>query len=217
VRATEAYEDSRKLIAEFINANQESEIIFTKGTTEAINLVASSFGEAFINKGDNVIISTMEHHSNIVPWQLMCEKRQASLRVIPINDEGELLFDEFEKLIDDNTKIISLAYISNVLGTINPVRDIIRVAHEKNIPVLLDAAQAAPHLKIDVQELDCDFLTVSGHKMYAPTGIGCLYGKREYLDKMPPYHGGGEMIKTVTFEKTTYNVLPYKFEAGTAY
>ncbi len=215
IKATEAYENARKTLANHLNAREEAEIIYTRGTTEAINLVANTYGRQNVKKGDNIIVSGMEHHSDIVPWQMICQEKGAELRVIPLNDEGEQIFEELPNLIDDNTKIIATNYISNVLGTINPVRDIIKLAHEKNIPVLIDGAQATPHLKIDVQELDCDFLTVSGHKMYGPTGIGCLYGKRELLDSMPPFHGGGEMIKTVSFEETTYNVLPFKYEAGT--
>lgn len=214
-KATEAYENVRKKAAEFVNAGSPEEILFTRGTTEGINLVARSFGQAFVSKGDNVIISAMEHHSNIVPWQMLCEEKEARLRVIPINDAGELELEKLPELIDERTKIISIAYISNVLGTINPVKEVIDLAHSQDIPVLLDAAQSTPHLKTDVRELDCDFLAVSGHKMYGPTGSGFLYGKRKYLDAMPPYEGGGEMIESVSFEKTTYNKLPYKFEAGT--
>lgn len=213
--ATEAYESARIKIKKFINALGKNEIIFTRGTTESINLVAQSYGRKNFNEGDEVIISHMEHHSNIVPWQLICEERKAKLRVIPIDDNGELVFEEFEKMINEKTKFVSIVYASNSLGTVNPVKKIIEVAHSYNVPVLLDAAQAVNHLKIDVQELDCDFLAFSGHKLYGPTGIGILYGKVNHLDSMPPYQGGGDMISKVTFEKTLYNELPYKFEAGT--
>ena len=215
VKATKSFEAARKNIASFINADRDAEVIFTRGTTEAINLVASTYGRANVYKGDNVIVSGMEHHSNIVPWQMLCEEKGAELRVIPVNDLGELEIDKLPALINNNTKILACNFVSNVLGTINPVEEIIKIAHENNVVVLLDSAQATPHIKIDVQKLDCDFLTVSGHKMYGPTGIGCLYGKYELLESMPPYHGGGEMIKTVTFEHTTYNVPPFRFEAGT--
>ncbi len=214
-KATEAHEASRKTVAEFINASSSDEIIFTRGTTEAINLIAFSFGEAFCNEGDEIIISTLEHHSNIVPWQMLCERKKMKLRIIPINEKGELKMDIFETLLNEKTKLVSVAHVSNVLGTINPVEEIIEKAHAKNIPVFIDGAQSAPHIKVDVQALDVDFYAFSGHKMYAPTGIGALYGKREWLNKIPPYQGGGEMIQTVTFEKTTYNELPFKFEAGT--
>uniref|UniRef100_A0A7V3E8K8 Cysteine desulfurase n=1 Tax=Ignavibacterium album TaxID=591197 RepID=A0A7V3E8K8_9BACT len=213
--ATEAYEGSRIKIKKFINALGKNEIIFTRGTTESINLVAQSYGRKNFNEGDEIIISHMEHHSNIVPWQMICEERKAKLRVIPIDDSGELVFEEFERMINEKTKFVSVVYASNSLGTVNPVRKIIDVAHSYNIPVLLDAAQAVNHLQIDVQELDCDFLAFSGHKLYGPTGIGILYGKVNHLDSMPPYQGGGDMISKVTFEKTLYNELPYKFEAGT--
>lgn len=214
-KATEAHEASRKTVAEFINATSSDEIIFTRGTTEAINLIAFSFGEAFCNEGDEIVISTLEHHSNIVPWQMLCERKKMKLRIIPINEKGELKMDVFETLLNEKTKLVSVAHVSNVLGTVNPVEEIIKKAHAKNIPVFIDGAQSAPHIKVDVQMLDVDFYAFSGHKMYAPTGIGALYGKREWLDKIPPYQGGGEMIQTVTFEKTTYNELPFKFEAGT--
>ncbi len=213
--ATEAYEAARKKVASFINAAHTHEVIFTRGTTESINLVASSFGKLALKKGDEVLISAMEHHSNIVPWQMICEEKEAVLKVIPMNTNGELLMDEFASLLTDKVKIVSVTYISNSLGTINPVKDIIEQAHAKNIPVLLDVAQAIQHVPVDVQELDVDFIAFSGHKLYGPTGIGILYGKEEWLNKMPPYQGGGDMIKTVTFAKTTYNELPYKFEAGT--
>jgi cysteine desulfurase/selenocysteine lyase len=214
-KATDAYEIVRKKVTEYINAEHEHEVIFTRSTTDGINLVAHSFGKKFIKAGDSVIISAMEHHSNIVPWQMMCEDRGANLKVIPMNERGELLLDEFEKLLDETVKIISLTYVSNSLGTINPVKEIISKAHQHNIPVLIDAAQAIQHLGLDVQALDADFVVFSGHKMYAPTGIGILYGKEKWLNAMPPYQGGGDMIKTVTFKKTTYNDLPFKFEAGT--
>lgn len=213
--ATEEFESARIIVKNFINALGKNEIIFTRGTTEAINLVASSYGRKNINEGDEIIISTMEHHSNIVPWQMLCEEKKAKLKVIPINDEGEIVFEEFEKLINEKTKFVSVVYASNSLGTVNPVKKIIDLAHHYNIPVMLDAAQAVNHLKIDVQELDCDFLAFSGHKLYGPTGIGVLYGKVNHLDAMPPYQGGGDMISKVTFEHTTYNELPHKFEAGT--
>ena len=205
----------RIIIKNFINALGKNEIIFTRGTTESINLVASSYGRTNVKEGDEIIISTMEHHSNIVPWQMLCAEKNAKLRVIPVNDEGELIFEEFEKLINEKTKFVSVVYASNSLGTVNPVKKIIDLAHSYNIPVLLDAAQAVNHLKIDVQKLDCDFLAFSGHKLYGPTGIGVLYGKVNYLEAMPPYQGGGDMISKVTFEETTYNELPHKFEAGT--
>ncbi|MFA3782701.1 SufS family cysteine desulfurase [Melioribacteraceae bacterium 4301-Me] len=214
--ATESYENARLKVKEFINALSSSEIIFVRGATEAINLVANSFfmGKYF-NDGDEIIISAMEHHSNIVPWQLIQNKIDLKLRVIPMNDAGELDIDEYEKMFSSKTKLVSVVYISNSLGTINPVKKITEIAHKNNVPVLLDAAQAVPHIKIDVQELDCDFLVFSGHKVFGPTGIGVLYGKTEYLESMPPYQGGGDMIRTVSFEKTTFDDLPHKFEAGT--
>lgn len=214
-KASQAFDDVRVKIQHFINAASEREIIFTRGTTESINLVASTFGRKFIGAGDEIIITAMEHHSNIVPWQMLCEEKQAKLKVIPMTDSGELCLDQLEGLITEKTKLISVVHTSNSLGTVNPVKEIIRTAHQKNIPVLIDAAQAIAHEPLDVQELDCDFLAFSGHKMFGPTGVGCLYGKRELLEKMPPYQGGGEMIHSVSFEKTTYNEVPFKFEAGT--
>ncbi len=214
-RATDVFEETRRKVTAYINAAHDYEVLYTKGTTESVNLVASCFGKRFVKPGNSVIISAMEHHSNIVPWQMMCEDRGAILKVIPINDKGELLMDEFEQLLDDTVSIISVNYISNSLGTVNPIRDIIAKAHAKGVPVMIDAAQAIQHLPIDVQDLDVDFLAFSSHKMYGPTGIGILYGKEKWLNEMPPYQGGGEMIKTVSFQKTVYNVLPFKFEAGT--
>jgi cysteine desulfurase/selenocysteine lyase len=214
-RATAAYEGVREQARAFINAREAREMIFVRGTTEGINLVASSWGRRNLQPGDEVLISAMEHHSNIVPWQLICEERGATLRVIPMNRRGELLLDEYARLLGDRTKIVAIAHVSNSLGTINPVAEIVRLAHARGIPVLVDGAQAAPHLKVDVQELGCDFYTVSSHKMFGPTGIGLLYGRAEHLDAMPPYQGGGDMIKSVTFARTTYADLPAKFEAGT--
>jgi cysteine desulfurase / selenocysteine lyase len=214
-KATNAYESSRQAVKKFINAPKKEEIIFVRGTTEAINLVSNTYGLKNIKENDEIIISTLEHHSNIVPWQMLCERTGAKLKVIPINSKGEIIFEEFEKMISNKTKFVSVAYISNSLGTINPVKKIIELAHEHNIPVMLDGAQAVQHTKIDVQNLDCDFFAFSGHKCYGPTGIGVLYGKEKFLEDMPPYQGGGDMIRKVTFEKTTYNNLPYKFEAGT--
>ena len=213
--ATTKYEATRSTVKRFINAGEEREIVFVRGTTEGLNLVAQSFGRQRVGEDDEVIISTMEHHSNIVPWQMLCEERGARLRVIPINDDGELLLDEYEKLLSPRTKLVSLVHVSNSLGTINPIKRIIETAHAQGVPVAIDGAQAAPHLRLDVQDLDCDFYTFSGHKLFGPTGIGVLYGKAEHLEAMPPYQGGGDMIKSVTFEKTIYNDLPYKFEAGT--
>jgi len=213
--ATKEFESARETVRNFINAESIEEIIFTRGTTEAINLVANSFGRTFINEGDEIIISEMEHHSNIVPWQISCEERKAKLKIIPFDDNGELILDELENLITERTKLISIVHISNSLGTINPVKKIIEIAHSYAIPVLIDGAQSIMHSKIDVQDLGFDFFVFSGHKIYGPTGIGVLYGKKEWLDKMLPYQGGGDMIKSVTFEKTIYNDLPYKFEAGT--
>lgn len=214
-KATEIYEQAREKVAKFLNARSSEEIIFTRGTTEGINLVASTFGRKFIGEGDEIIISTMEHHSNIVPWQMLCEEKKAVLKVIPISENGEILLNEYEKLLSPRTKLVSVVHISNALGTINPIREMIQKAHSVGAKFLVDGAQGAVHLPIDVQDLDCDFYAFSGHKVYAPTGIGALYGKKEILEQIPPYHGGGEMIKEVTFEKTTYNELPFKFEAGT--
>lgn len=213
--ATDEHEKARQTVQEFIHAAKKEEIIFTRGTTEAINLVASSFCREFCQSGDEIIISTMEHHSNIVPWQLQGDVFGVKLRVIPINEKGEIIWEEFEKLFSEKTKFVSVTHISNVLGTINPIEKIIAKAHEHDIPVLIDAAQSVQHISIDVQKLDCDFLVFSGHKIYGPTGIGALYGKEKWLEKLPPYQGGGEMIANVSFEKTTYNELPFKFEAGT--
>jgi len=214
-RATEAYEGSREKVREFINAKSTNEIVFVRGTTEGVNLVASTFGKVNVKEGDEIIVTEMEHHSNLVPWQNLCREKNAVLKYIPVNDEGELILDDLEKLITEKTKFISVVYISNTLGTINPIKKIIETAHRHNVPVMLDAAQAAPHLKIDVQDLDCDFLAFSGHKIYGPTGIGVLYAKEKFLEEMPPYQFGGEMIKSVSYEQTVYNDLPYKFEAGT--
>ena len=214
-QATDAYELGRERARRFLNAGSTEECILVKGTTDGINLVSFSFGRKYLKEGDEVVISAMEHHSNIVPWQLACEQAGAQLKVIPVNDKGELFMDEYERLLTDRTKIVAVVHVSNALGTINPVEEIIAKAHDKGIPVLLDGAQATPHLKVDVQALDVDFYVFSGHKVFGPTGIGILYGKKKWLDAMPPYQGGGEMIATVTFEKTTYNELPHKFEAGT--
>lgn len=213
--ATDAFEAARRKVASFINAAHDYEIVFTRGTTEGINLVSSTFGRGFLRAGDEVLISAMEHHSNIVPWQLACEYSGATLRVIPFSDKGELDLDAFHRLIKGNVKILALTYVSNSLGTVNPVKEMIRAAHEEGVAVLIDAAQAVQHMPVDVQDLDADFLVFSSHKIYGPTGIGVLYGKEAWLNRLPPYQGGGEMIKTVTFEKTTYNELPFKFEAGT--
>ncbi|MGA7722999.1 MAG: cysteine desulfurase [Ignavibacteriaceae bacterium] len=213
--STKAYEDSRIKVKEFINASSEKEIIFTKGTTDSINLVAASFGRGILKEGDEVIITGMEHHSNIVPWQLIAKDKKIKLRVVPITNDGEIIFEEFEKMINEKTKLIAVVYVSNSLGTINPVEEIIETAHRFKIPVLLDGAQAIQHLNVDVQRLGCDFFAFSGHKIYGPTGIGVLYGKEKLLNEMPPYQGGGDMISKVTFEETTFNSLPYKFEAGT--
>lgn len=214
-RATDLHEAAREKVRAFIHAGKTEEIIFTRGTTESLNLVASSFCDAFMKEGDEVIVSTMEHHSNIVPWQLQASKKGIVLKVIPMNEKGELLQDAYEQLFTERTKIVSITHVSNVLGTVNPVKEMIAVAHAHGVPVMVDGAQSAPHFAVDVQNLDCDFYAFSGHKMYGPTGVGVLYGKEEWLDKMPPYQGGGEMIEHVTFEKTTFERLPFKFEAGT--
>jgi len=214
-RATEAYEGVRTTVRGFLNAREEREIVFVRGTTEAINLVAQSYGRVALRPGDEIVISAMEHHSNIVPWQIVCEERGAVLRVVPINDAGEILLEAYERLLGPRTKLVAVAHVSNALGTINPVKDIVALAHARDVPVLVDGAQAAPHLAVDVQDLDCDFYAFSGHKLYGPTGVGVLYGKAERLEAMPPYQGGGDMISSVTFEKTIYNQIPFKFEAGT--
>lgn len=214
-RATRYYENTRSLLHTFLNTKEIEEIIFTKGTTEGINLIASTFGKKFIKEDDEIIISTMEHHANIVPWQMLCEEKGAKLKIIPISEEGELDMDAFEAMLSSKTKLVSIVHVSNTLGTINPVEEIIKKSHAFGAKVLLDAAQSASHLEIDVQILDCDFLVFSAHKLFGPTGLGVLYGKREILDQIPPYQGGGEMIKEVTFAKTTYNEIPFKFEAGT--
>lgn len=214
-QVTEQYENNRETVRKFLNAKSSNEIIYVRGATEAINLVAYCFGKKFIHEGDEIIISAMEHHSNIVPWQFVCEDRSAKLKVIPINDRGEILFEEYKKLFTPKTKIVSVVHLSNALGTINPIKQIICYAHSQGVPVMIDGAQAASHIPVDVQELDVDFYAFSGHKIFGPTGIGVLYGKADYLGAMPPYQGGGDMIASVSFEKTTYNTLPYKFEAGT--
>ena len=214
-QATDLHEAARETVRRFINAPKTEEIIFTRGTTESINLVVSSFCEEFMGEGDEVIVSVMEHHSNIVPWQLQAAKRGIALKVIPIDDSGNLLMDEYEKLFSDRTKIVSVAHVSNTLGTVNPVKDIVRIAHEHGVPVMVDGAQSTPHFKVDMQDLDCDFFAFSGHKIYGPTGVGVLYGKEEWLDRLPPYQGGGEMIESVSFERTVFERLPFKFEAGT--
>jgi cysteine desulfurase/selenocysteine lyase len=213
--STTAFEDTREEVHKFINSKLKEEVIFTKGTTESINLVVYSFGEAFISEGDEIIVSEMEHHSNIVPWQLLAERKKCVIKVLPFDDKGELIISELEKLINKKTKIIAVTQISNALGTVNPIKEIIRIAHSNNVHILIDGAQGIQHTPVDVQELDCDFYVFSAHKIYGPTGVGVLYGKKELLDKMPPYQGGGEMISKVTFEKTTFNEIPYKFEAGT--
>jgi cysteine desulfurase/selenocysteine lyase len=215
VESTEAYEKVREKVRDFIHASDAREIVFVRGTTEAINLVAASFGRARVARGDEVLITALEHHSNIVPWQLLCEEKGARLRVVPMNDRGELLLDDLSRLLSEKTRILALAHLSNALGTLNPVSEIVRMAHARGVPVLIDGAQAVPRLSVDVQALDCDFYAFSGHKIYGPTGVGVLYGKSAMLESMPPYQGGGDMISSVTFEKTTFNVLPYKFEAGT--
>ncbi|HED08004.1 MAG TPA: cysteine desulfurase [Ignavibacteria bacterium] len=215
-KSTQAYENARAKIKDFINAKSDKEIIFTSGTTASINLVAQTFGRKYVSDGDEIIVTRMEHHSNIVPWQLLCDEKNAKLKVLQINNKGELLLDDLKDLISEKTKLITVVHVSNTLGTINPVKEIIKIAHQNNVPVLLDAAQSIQHIEIDVQELDCDFLAFSGHKIYGPTGIGILYGKENLLDKMPPFMGGGDMISKVTFEGTTFNELPFKFEAGTS-
>ncbi|UCH15442.1 MAG: cysteine desulfurase [Bacteroidales bacterium] len=214
-QATEAYENAREIVKEFINARYSHEVIFTSGTTGSINGIALSFGEKYIHEGDEIVITAMEHHSNIVPWQMLCERKNANLKIIPFSDDGELLLDEFDKLLTPQTKIVAVIHVSNSLGTVNPVEDIIRKSHQRNVPVLIDGAQSVQHLDVDVQKLDCDFFVFSGHKIYGPTGIGILYGKEKWLEDLQPFHGGGEMVAEVTFEKTTYNELPFKFEAGT--
>ena len=212
---TDLHEASREVVRAFIHARSTNEIIFTRGTTESINLLAFSLGEAMVREGDEVVVSAMEHHSNIVPWQMMCERKGAQLRVIPMTDEGDLELEALEGLLTKRTRIICCTQVSNVLGTVNPIKEMVRIAHDKGIPVLVDGAQSVPHMQVDMQDLDCDFFAFSGHKVYGPTGVGVLYGKEAWLEKLPPYQGGGEMIKNVTFQKTTYNTLPYKFEAGT--
>jgi cysteine desulfurase/selenocysteine lyase len=213
--ATAAFEETRENVRQFINAEKTCEIIFVKGTTDGVNLVASTFGESVVNSGDNVIITQMEHHSNMVPWQMLCKRKSAEIRYIPVNEKGELVLDGLEDMIDERTRMLSLVYVSNSLGTINPVKKIIEIAHKRGVPVMIDAAQAVPHLYVDVRDLDCDFLAFSGHKVYGPTGIGILYGKEKFLEMMPPYQFGGEMITEVKFSSTKFNELPYKFEAGT--
>lgn len=214
-QATDLHEAARETVRKFINAQSASEIVFTRGTTEGLNLVAATFADEFLGEGDEVIVSTMEHHSNIVPWQLQAAKKHFKLRVIPMSDKGELLQDEYEKLFNEHTKFVSITHVSNVLGTVNPVKQMIKTAHEHGVPVMVDGAQSAPHFKVDVQDMDCDFFAFSGHKMYGPTGVGVLYGKEAWLDKLPPYQGGGEMIEHVSFERTTFEKPPLKFEAGT--
>lgn len=214
-QATDLHEAARETVRKFINAPKVEEVIFTRGTTESLNLVVSSFGDRFLSEGDEVIVSVMEHHSNIVPWQLLAAKKGIAIKVIPMTDEGDVIMEEYEKLFNEKTRIVSITQVSNVLGTINPVKEMIRIAHEHEVPVMVDGAQSTPHMKVDVQDLDCDFFAFSGHKIYGPTGIGVLYGKEEWLDEMPPYQGGGEMIESVSFEKTTFEKLPFKFEAGT--
>ncbi len=215
VQATKEYQETREKIRDFINAAKVDEIIFTRGTTESINMIAYSFGKAFVKPGDEILITEMEHHSNIVPWQILCEDRGAILKILPFNDKGEISLEEYGKLLSSKTKLVSIVHVSNSLGTINPIRQMIKMAHDVGAKIVIDGAQSSPHLPIDVQDLDCDFYVFSGHKLYGPTGIGILYGKEDLLNQMPPYQGGGDMIETVTFPKTTYNVLPLKFEAGT--
>lgn len=214
-QATDLHEASREAVRRFINARSTDEIVFTRGTTESINLLAFSLGEAMVKEGDEIVVSAMEHHSDIVPWQMMCGRKGAVLRVIPMTDEGELELETLEGMLNERTRIVCCTHVSNVLGTVNPVKQIVKMAHAHDVPVLIDGAQSVPHMPVDVQELDCDFFAFSGHKVYGPTGVGVLYGKEEWLEKLPPYQGGGEMIKNVTWERTAYNVLPYKFEAGT--
>ena len=214
-QATDLHEAARETVRKFINAPKVEEVIFTRGTTESLNLVVSSFGDRFLSEGDEVIVSVMEHHSNIVPWQLLAAKKGIAIKVIPMTDEGDVIMEEYEKLFNEKTRIVSITQVSNVLGTINPVKEMIRIAHEHEVPVMVDGAQSTPHMKVDVQDLDCDFFAFSGHKIYGPTGIGVLYGKEKWFDEMPPYQGGGEMIESVSFEKTTFEKLPFKFEAGT--
>lgn len=214
-QATDLHEAARETVRKFINAPKVEEVIFTRGTTESLNLVVSSFGDRFLSEGDEVIVSVMEHHSNIVPWQLLAAKKGIAIKVIPMTDDGDVIMEEYEKLFNEKTRIVSITQVSNVLGTINPVKEMIRIAHEHEVPVMVDGAQSTPHMKVDVQDLDCDFFAFSGHKIYGPTGIGVLYGKEKWLDEMPPYQGGGEMIESVSFEKTTFEKLPFKFEAGT--
>jgi cysteine desulfurase/selenocysteine lyase len=213
--ATAEYESARRKLAAFINAREEREVVFTSGTTDAINLVAHGYGRKFIGAGDEIVLTTLEHHANIVPWQMVAEEKGARIRVVPVNDRGELIFEEYRKLLGPRTRLVGVGHVSNALGTINPVREMIAAAHKRGIPVLVDGAQAAPHMRLDMQALDCDFYAFSGHKMFGPTGIGVLYGKAAWLEKMQPYKGGGDMILSVTFEKTVYNVIPGKFEAGT--
>ena len=215
-QATDLHEAARETVRKFINAPKVEEVIFTRGTTESLNLVVSSFGDRFLSEGDEVIVSVMEHHSNIVPWQLLAAKKGIAIKVIPMTDDGDVIMEEYEKLFNEKTRIVSITQVSNVLGTINPVKEMIRIAHEHEVPVMVDGAQSTPHMKVDVQDLDCDFFAFSGHKIYGPTGIGVLYGKEKWLDEMPPYQGGGEMIESVSFEKTTFEKLPFKFEAGTS-
>lgn len=214
-QATDLHEEARETVRRFINAPSTSEIIFTRGTTEGLNLVAASFTEEMMKEGDEVIVSVMEHHSNIVPWQLQAAKKGIAIRVIPMDETGKLVIEEYEKMFNEHTKLVSVAHVSNVLGTVNPVKQIVKIAHDHGVPAMIDGAQSTPHFRVDVQDIDCDFFVFSGHKMYGPTGIGVLYGKEQWLDKLPPYQGGGEMIESVSFEKTTFERLPFKFEAGT--